>query len=259
MKVILSRKGFDSSNGGIVSPIFENGDMISFPIPSDDKDSFSDLSYNGMGYDEILSCLNYKGGSHCHLDPDLDQSRRREKVDGWVPAFGQSSTSAIYLLNNNVEPGDLFLFFGNFHFVEWNGQKYKYVKQSGDFYKDNDLQVVWGYLQVGDIVMNHQEQRRYWWHPHSIESRANKDTNIIFRASNQLSFDTSKPGAGLLAYDEKRVMTLYGEFLPEPAYEEAVALIRYADMLIIGGTSLEVGSAAQLAHMYHGKVSGDHQ
>lgn len=48
-------------------------------------------------------------------------------------------------------------------------------------------------------------------------------------------------------------VTLYGELLPEPAYEEAVALIRYADCLIIGGTSLEVGSAAQLAHMYHGK------
>lgn len=48
-------------------------------------------------------------------------------------------------------------------------------------------------------------------------------------------------------------MTLYGEFLPQRAYEEAVALIRHADCLIIGGTSLEVGSAAQLAHMYHGK------
>lgn len=48
-------------------------------------------------------------------------------------------------------------------------------------------------------------------------------------------------------------VTLYGELLPEPAYEESVALIRYADCLIIGGTSLEVGSAAQLAHMYHGK------
>ena len=32
-----------------------------------------------------------------------------------------------------------------------------------------------------------------------------------------------------------------------------MALIRYADLLIIGGTSLEVGSAAQLAHLYHGK------
>ncbi|WP_081829875.1 NAD-dependent protein deacylase [Butyrivibrio sp. NC2002] len=48
-------------------------------------------------------------------------------------------------------------------------------------------------------------------------------------------------------------VTLYGEFLPQRDYEEAVALIRYADLLIIGGTSLEVGSAAQLAHMYHGK------
>lgn len=37
MKVVLSRKGFDSSNGGIVSPIFEDGTMISFPIPSDDR------------------------------------------------------------------------------------------------------------------------------------------------------------------------------------------------------------------------------
>lgn len=48
-------------------------------------------------------------------------------------------------------------------------------------------------------------------------------------------------------------VTLYGEFLPQRAYEESVVLIRYADLLIIGGTSLEVGSAAQLAHMYHGK------
>lgn len=48
-------------------------------------------------------------------------------------------------------------------------------------------------------------------------------------------------------------VTLYGEFLPQRAYEGAIAAIRYANLLIIGGTSLEVGSAAQLAHMYHGK------
>ena len=47
-------------------------------------------------------------------------------------------------------------------------------------------------------------------------------------------------------------VTLYGETLPARAYEVAVALVRYADCLIIGGTSLQVGSAAQLAHMYHG-------
>lgn len=48
-------------------------------------------------------------------------------------------------------------------------------------------------------------------------------------------------------------VTLYGEILPEPAYDNAVRLIQFADCLIIGGTSLEVGSAAGLAHSYHGK------
>ena len=43
MKIILSRKGFDSANGGIVSPIFENGTMLTFPIPSNDKETYNDL------------------------------------------------------------------------------------------------------------------------------------------------------------------------------------------------------------------------
>ena len=47
-------------------------------------------------------------------------------------------------------------------------------------------------------------------------------------------------------------VTLYGEILPDPAYDNAVRLMREADFLIIGGTSLEVGSAAQLAHIFHG-------
>ena len=53
MKIILSRKGFDSANGGIVSPIFEDGTMVSFPIPSDDEDTYDSLYYNGIQYCEI--------------------------------------------------------------------------------------------------------------------------------------------------------------------------------------------------------------
>lgn len=48
-------------------------------------------------------------------------------------------------------------------------------------------------------------------------------------------------------------VTLYGETLPQPAYSSAISLIQFAECLIIGGTSLEVGSAAGLAHSYHGK------
>lgn len=47
-------------------------------------------------------------------------------------------------------------------------------------------------------------------------------------------------------------VTLYGEFLPEEAYQNAINMMNNADCLIIGGTSLEVGSAAQLAHLFHG-------
>ena len=51
MKVILSRKGFDSANGGIASPIFEDGTMLSFPIPSKDHDK------DKIAYEE-LTCNN---------------------------------------------------------------------------------------------------------------------------------------------------------------------------------------------------------
>ena len=69
------------------------------------------------------------------------------------------------------------------------------------------------------------------------------------------SFDSADeiplcPNAGKMVRPD---VTLYGELLPENDYEQAIAIIRYADLLIIGGTSLEVGSAAQLAHMYHGE------
>ncbi len=208
MKVILSRKGFDSVNGGIVSPILEDGTMISFPIPSNDSSSYNDLKYNGILYSKILSDLHYKGGQFCHVDPDLDQGRISKEIDGWEPAFGQIDSSATYLKNIGIKEGDLFLFFGNFHHVSYANGSFKYIKKSGDFYKDNDLQVIWGYLQVGKVIDNPMEQKSFWWHPHSNEKRIENKTNLIFTASKNLSFDPSKPGAGLLSYDKKRVLTL---------------------------------------------------
>ena len=34
MKIILSRKGFDSANGGAASPLFDDGSAVSLPIPA---------------------------------------------------------------------------------------------------------------------------------------------------------------------------------------------------------------------------------
>lgn len=210
MKIILSRKGFDSANGGIVSPIFEDGTMVSFPIPSDDEDTYDSLYYNGIQYSQILRDLRYKGGDHCHLDPDLDLGRRRERIDGWFPAFGQRNAAAAYLKNIGVAQGDIFLFFGNFHFVEYQNGTYRYLRDRSDFYRGKDLQVIWGYLQVGKIISAPEEQRKVWWHPHSSSGRADNSTNVIFKAAERLSLDKSKPGAGVLRFDKKRVLTLKG-------------------------------------------------
>lgn len=142
MKVVLSRKGFDSANGGIVSPIFEDGTMISFRIPSHDSDTFEELQYRGIPYSEILSDLKYKGEQYCHVDPDLDQARRTDKIEEWEPAFGQIDSSAMYLKNIGIKEGDLFLFFGNFHSVDKVNGHFKYIRRTGDFYRDNDIQII---------------------------------------------------------------------------------------------------------------------
>lgn len=208
MKVILSRKGFDSANGGIVSPIMEDGTLISFPIPSSDKDTFDDLIYHDQPYTKILTDLKYKGQLSCHVDPDLSINRRRNNVDGWCPIFGQINSSSVYLLKNvAVEVGDLFLFFGNYHKVKCTNGIYQYTKNTGCFYNDNDLQVIWGYLQIGKIVTSPEEQEKYHWHPHSIQNRIRQKTNVMFIASEQLSFNQTMPGAGMLTFREDRVLT----------------------------------------------------
>ena len=68
MKVILSRKGFDTANGGIPSPIMPDGTLLSMPIPSNDALAFDDLGHGEYTYREILRLLYPKGKyKNCHL------------------------------------------------------------------------------------------------------------------------------------------------------------------------------------------------
>lgn len=57
-------------------------------------------------------------------------------------------------------------------------------------------------------------------------------------------------------------VTLYGEQLPDDAVDRAIAAIRRADMMIIGGTSLTVYPAASYVGFFHGKhiaiINRDH-
>lgn len=215
MKVILSRKGFDSENGGMPSPIMPNGDVVSFPIPSQEPIRFSDLRYGRETYSDILSDLTGVEDADlgCHFDPDLEVTRRKTKPKKWVPAFGQDGSSVSYLRNTvKIEPDDLFLFFGWYHRVEKVNGVYRYVKKSGDFYADQDLHLIWGYMQVGEIVSDYKEKaRRFPWHPHTETHRQLSDTDTIFVARPKLSFAPDLPGAGLLPYNIRRVLTKLNE------------------------------------------------
>jgi hypothetical protein len=224
MKIILSRKGFDSAHGGIASPVFPEGEMLSFPIPSTDieKDSikYSELCFDGMGLDQILKDLGYneqKYSQYCHLDPDIEESRRRNKVDKWEAAFGQINESAGYLRNQNVCEGDLFLFFGNFHHVQMKNDKYSYVRRTKDEksdYRGSTFQAIWGYMQVEKVLIDPNEIMAYKWHPHACPKRNDLSggdrNNTLYIPTTSLSFRPDKLGWGVFDYDERRVLTKKG-------------------------------------------------
>ena len=91
------------------------------------------------------------------------KDRRRESIREWTPAFGQINQSATYLKNQHISEGDLFLFFGNFRHIKQSHGKYEYVRRTDkieDTYLGMPLQVVWGYLQVGGIITDPDEQKK---------------------------------------------------------------------------------------------------
>ena len=105
MKVILSRKGFDSSYGGIPSPILPDGRLVSFPIPSpSDCFQLADINMPGLDTENLISDLSGKKHSlqTCiHLDPDLDRAPNT-RLPGWRPALGQTGNAQSHLRDQNV-------------------------------------------------------------------------------------------------------------------------------------------------------------
>lgn len=123
MRLILSRKGFDSSPtfGRCASPILPDGQMLSLPIPHDDsRVTYSDLRPRALDVGQIVADLTnnpLSADRSAHLDPDLEESARTRREE-WRPAFGQDSTAQRHLARQGVGPDDLFLFFGWFKQVE---------------------------------------------------------------------------------------------------------------------------------------------
>lgn len=213
MKIILSRKGFDSSNGGCASPIMPDGTLLSMPIPSSDTDSYSDLHWTGATYSDILSELCPKKiFVNCHVDPDIRVNNRVKSIENWSPAFGQIGAAQGLLANAGVECGDIFLFFGWFRHVEKTDKGYRFVKRSGsDFYAHADMQVIYGYLQVGEILTEPERISKYNWHPHSSRRRLDNANNALYIPTEKLSIQPTLSGCGTLDFRKDRVLTMEGK------------------------------------------------
>lgn len=210
MKVILSRKGFDSKNGGHPSPIVPDGRLISLPIPCKrDKVYYNELILVDNGtYHDLMVDLGIKVSyPTCHLDPDI----RREVMPrnrNWKPLFGQIDTAQRHLEKQGVTIGDLFLFFGWFKRTEYVNRKIAFVQNAPD------LHIIFGYMQVGEIVKVDSFAHLDEWmqyHPHvRSEKRRKNQTNTLYVARDRLSFNQNLPGAAFFNFDMKLVLTKDG-------------------------------------------------
>ena len=217
MKIIISRKGLDSSNGG-ASPIFcdDDGRMVSVPIPADNSCiKYSDIHWqsevgdNNLGnvVKQLSDCSiksiykSVKSDGLTHLDPDLRCDALKNRAINWRPLFGQADAAQAHLHNQGVGRGDLFLFFGRFSPIEGSKERYKW--------KEESKHVIWGWLQIDEVLTIGNEvsadiKSKYPWamcHPHfSHPQRGEKNTVYIAREKLSLNGDTDLPGAGVFTH-----------------------------------------------------------
>jgi hypothetical protein len=197
MKLILSRKGFDSANGGCPSPILD-GQLCSLPIPDAGAPTrYSQISsFNGSSIARIVEDLTHgrvRRSHGAHLDPDL----RRDSIartDGWRPIFGQAAAAQSHLARHKVGYGDLFLFFGCFRQAEKARATFRFVRDAPK------LHVIFGWLQVASVsrATNELTTEVPWanGHPHLAEPERYKNNTLYFASDRLSSIGLKTRGAG---------------------------------------------------------------
>ncbi|HET7695747.1 MAG TPA: hypothetical protein VFK57_08580 [Vicinamibacterales bacterium] len=217
MKLILSRKGFDSSPqyGACASPILPDGRMVSLPIPhASGTTTFGELGYVRLDVGQLVSDLTggkLTGAERAHLDPDLDPAVRPRRR-GWRAAFGQAGAAQRHLERQGVGVGDLFLFFGWFRRVEKSGECYRYRDAP------SGAHVIFGWLRVGHVLRVGLDDLPDWLgdHPHAGRDWAHNTIYVGEPSGGGGSFERFHPCLQLTdpAATRRSIWRLPSDFLP---------------------------------------------
>lgn len=160
MKISFSRKGFDSSAGGVPSPII-GGRPISLPIPTKHR---SVTTYGDIGLGEVVTRLTrgrITSQNRCHLDPMFEHG---------TCAFGQTGAAQTHLANRGFGVGDVFLFFGLF--ADENGRDRHHR--------------IFGYLEVAEVAPlgarpgSRPERLKEFRYPHPHTIGEWNDNNTLY-------------------------------------------------------------------------------
>lgn len=131
MRIIFSRKGFDSSAGGGPSPIVD-GRPISLPIPAG---AASRTTYGDLGLGDLAAQASrgrFGADDYCHHDPMFLVGE-----DGIGSClFGQCGAAQTHLERQGVGVGDAFVFFGLFA-DERTGERHHRI---------------FGYLRIDEVI-----------------------------------------------------------------------------------------------------------
>lgn len=204
MRIILSRKGFDTSSGGFPSPILDTQPM-SLPIPYPK----SEQSFRDIGLEKILTDLTKNKISPdqgCHFDPNLEMG-----------AFGQEFTSQSHLDNQGVGFGDLFLFFGVFKEAEIVDGEYRYKKGARNHHR------IFGWMFINEKVRLGTETSKfckdypkYASHPHATGHW--RENNTIYIAPNSFSLFGERDVRGFGKFRQSPQTQLTHQDAPSMSY-----------------------------------------
>lgn len=203
--MIFSRKGFDSSAGGFPSPIID-GMPRSLPIPTRmaSTDCFGDLREPLASIIEYHSRGKFSRTTACHIDPDIDRTMKR-RAPGWRGSLGQVSRAQTHLQNNDVQQGDLFLFFGLFQEHQSAAGQHRFV--------GGRKHMLFGWLQVGEVILlgrdgRHVLRTKPWLEGHPHVSEGWSDNNTLYVASENLSLGSDELSlSGFGVFPQGRDMT----------------------------------------------------